>query len=98
MPSNNILIDSLPKSGEVAHCCNLSGILMAENVLSGTLSLFKGNYEPYTGQYSISPDFEGITISTANKYLYNDISIEPIQVESVSNISGGRTVFIGGII
>lgn len=85
---NNISIEELPKTG----------VLTAGNVLYGTLSLFKGNYEPYTGSYSILPDFEGITIATANKYLYNDIYIQPIKVESVSNTSGGRTVYIGGII
>lgn len=86
--NKNIPIESLPKTG----------VLTAGNVLYGTLSVFKGNYEPYTGPYDIIPGFDGITIATANRYLFSDIEIKPIQVESVSNSSGGRTVFIGGII
>lgn len=51
----------------------------------------------YTGQTEVSPDFVGTTLETARKLLTDDIVVKPIQVESVSNLSGGRTVYIGGI-
>lgn len=51
----------------------------------------------YTGQTEVNPDFVGVTLETARKLLTDDIIVKPIQVESVSNLSGGRTVYIGGI-
>ena len=52
----------------------------------------------YTGATEVDPDFDGVTLQTANKVLVNNITVNPIKVESVSNLSGGRTVYIGGII
>lgn len=52
----------------------------------------------YEGQTRVEPDFDGVTLETDHKYLLSDITVNPIQVESVSNTSGGRTVYIGGII
>ena len=52
----------------------------------------------YTGQTEVSPDFVGVTLETSHKLLTDDIMVKPIRVESVSNIEGGRTVYIGGII
>jgi len=40
----------------------------------------------------------GLTLNTAHKVVNKDITINPIQVETVSNMSGGSTVYIGGII
>lgn len=51
----------------------------------------------YTGQTEVNPDFVGVTLETSRKLLTDDIVVKPIQVESVSNLSGGRTVYIGGI-
>lgn len=52
----------------------------------------------YDGAYEVDPDFDGVVLPTASKTLTRNISVNPIQVESVSNLSGGRTVYIGGII
>ncbi len=52
----------------------------------------------YTGQTVVDPDFESIVLETAHKIVLSDITVNPIQVESVSNPQGGRTVYIGGII
>lgn len=52
----------------------------------------------YTGVTEVDPDFDGVTLQTANKVLVNNITVNPIKVEYVSNLSGGRTVYIGGII
>lgn len=66
-----------------------------------TFSLSAPNYfEPdvYTGETVVDPDFVGKVLNTRQKLLTSDISVNPIQVEEVSNISGGVTVYIGGII
>lgn len=52
----------------------------------------------YTGATVVDPDFVGITLPTANKVLVSNVTVNPIQVESVSNPMGGKTVYIGGII
>lgn len=52
----------------------------------------------YTGATTVDPDFNGIVLETAQKTVLSDITVNPIQVESVSNPQGGRTVYIGGII
>ena len=52
----------------------------------------------YTGATNIDPDFDGTVLMTTQKVVNQNITINPIQVESVSNPAGGRTVYIGGII
>lgn len=52
----------------------------------------------YTGATTVEPDFDGIVLMTAQKVVNQNITVNPIQVESVSNPTGGRTVYIGGII
>ena len=52
----------------------------------------------YTGATTVEPDFDGTVLMTAQKVVNQNITVNPIQVESVSNPTGGRTVYIGGII
>ena len=54
--------------------------------------------ERYEGAYTVIPDWTTQTLETANRYLTDDVEVKPIPCESVSNLSGGRTVYIGGII
>ena len=66
--------------------------------LGQTVIQYIGEANPYTGEYTVDPDFNGITLQTRQKYMNDNVTVNPIQVESVSNIGGGRTVYIGGII
>lgn len=52
----------------------------------------------YTGPTVINPDFVGTSLPTKNKVLAQNITIKPIEVQTVSNLAGGKTVYIGGII
>lgn len=52
----------------------------------------------YEGPYTINPAFRRITLSTKNKILTENINVTPIDVQRVSNLSGGKTVYIGGVI
>ena len=52
----------------------------------------------YTGDTTVNPDFVGTVLMTAQRVVNQNITVNPIQVESVSNPTGGRTVYIGGII
>lgn len=53
--------------------------------------------EPYDGEYEVKPKFEVQTLPTAEKYLARDVTVDAIEVSKVSNLSGGKTVYIGGI-
>lgn len=52
----------------------------------------------YEGPYTVNPAFRRITLNTRNKILTDNINVTPIDVQRVSNLSGGKTVYIGGVI
>lgn len=56
------------------------------------------DHEHFSGPYTIDPDFEGQVLDTQYKVMDDDITINPIEVARTSNPSGGKTVYIGGII
>lgn len=85
-------------SGTLASEGNITASIAEIGSVSGGLSMFAGDYQPYTGEYTVNPDFDGRTLDTANKYMSDNLVVEPIQVESVSNLGGGKTIYIGGII
>lgn len=77
----------------------LSAIPRPIAVLQGRLAMPEARGgEPYTGVYTVTPGFEGTTLPTKDKLLAQDITVEPIEVARVSNPSGGKTIFIGGLI
>lgn len=53
--------------------------------------------EPYTGDYVVDPSFVKSTLPTKDKLLLEDVTVNPIEVARVSNPSGGKTIYIGGI-
>lgn len=84
---------------ELSGDSNLSFELSKDNSISfdvKTPSYSGASY--YGGATVVIPDFDEITLYTANKFVDKNITVEPIQVERVSNLSGGLTVYIGGII
>lgn len=54
--------------------------------------------EIYRGDYIVDPDFTEQTLYTKDKKMLNDVTVKAIEVQRVSNTSGGRTVYIGGLI
>ncbi|MGN1115955.1 MAG: hypothetical protein ACI4TH_05270 [Candidatus Ornithomonoglobus sp.] len=52
----------------------------------------------YQGAYLVEPDFTEHVLATKNKMLTDDVTVNAIEVQRVSNTSGGRTVYIGGLI
>ena len=53
--------------------------------------------ELYNGPYTVDPHFSAQVLSTKEKVLREDITVNPIDVARVSNPSGGNTIYIGGI-
>ena len=72
----------------------LSGSIVSEGILRGSLSMPIG-YEDYSGSYTVTPKVESQSLSTADKHLSHDVTIEPIPYYEVSN-QNGKTVIIGG--
>lgn len=56
----------------------------------------QGDVVPYTGDYIVDPDFATQTLKTKEKYMLDDVTVNPIEVARVSNPAGGRTIYIGG--
>lgn len=54
--------------------------------------------DAYAGEYEVTPDFETQTLETAKKSMAKDVTIFPIPVYRTTNMTGGKTVFIGGIL
>lgn len=50
--------------------------------------------EYYRGKYHVTPTTEGETLQTKEKYMTDDLTIDPVPRYDVSNTSGGTTIFI----
>lgn len=57
---------------------NLEGVRSAVGSMSGTLSVFDGNYPVYTGAVEVTPSEDEQTLSTTNRTLLEDVVINPI--------------------
>ena len=57
-----------------------------------------GDLPAYTGAYNVDPKFEAQKLATNGKKMRDDVTVEAIEVQRVSNTSGGKTVYIGGLI
>ena len=57
-----------------------------------------GDIPAYTGAYDVDPKFTAQKLETKGKKMLDDVTVEAIEVQRVSNTSGGRTVYIGGLI
>ena len=69
-----------------------------------TMTVYFGEIVPiddlqaYTGEYDVDPKFTAQKLATNGKKMRDDVTVEAIEVQRVSNTSGGRTVYIGGLI
>lgn len=53
-----------------------------------------GGLEHYDGPYSVTPKVEAQTLTTAEKYMTDDVTIQAVPFYAVSNNYGGSTVYI----
>lgn len=93
-------LTALPElQGELSAANHISGSLAESSFIAGVLTIpTYVETDTYDGNYEVEPAFESQTLGTKNKTLTDDILVKAIEVQSVSNLSGGRTVYIGGII
>ena len=96
MDGNVTTVDTI--SGTLSVIGTLSGSLSPPVAIHGELNVpIYIDVDLYSGDYDVSPDFTGKTLDTANKTLTDNIMVKPIEVQTMSNSSGGLTVYIGGI-
>lgn len=84
----------------------LRGVLTGTGTLSGELrselSSLSGLVRQsttvpyYGGEYTVEPDWETQTLQTRGYLMADDVTVEGIYINSVQNLSGGNTVYIGG--
>lgn len=72
--------------GHIKRKASVEGKVVKPIILSGG--------EVYDGAYVVEPTFDAQTLATKNKTLYNDVTVNAIRVERMSNDSG-TTVYIG---
>lgn len=77
-------------------CADFTSLLPVEAELVNKLTTARA--DDYDGAYIVDPDFVRRTLGTRNKLMRDDVTVNPIEVSEVSNLSGGITVYIGGII
>lgn len=68
----------------------------SKSVAVGALPVRAAIPEFYEGEYDVSPDFEGRVLNTRQRYLTDNITIDPIYISDTSNLAGGITIYIGG--
>lgn len=69
--------------------------LMRLDQMDELIESISGNELPdYEGEYVVSPGFDPIILDTDEKSVREDIVIQPISVEEVSNTSNGKTLII----
>lgn len=51
--------------------------------------------KPYVGAYEVTPKVDAQTIPTAKKYMTDDMRINAIPFYETSNLSNGKTIYIG---
>lgn len=79
---------------------DISGAITRElPSLSGTVDISPGGggNNPYEGPYTVTPQVTEQTLRTRAKTMTDDVTVLEIPYVSVSNLSGGNTVTIGGI-
>lgn len=55
-----------------------------------------GRLPPYTGSYTVTPDFaDDIILPTANKSMTDNMTVEKVPSYEVENESGGITFVLG---
>ena len=54
--------------------------------------------ETFDGPYSVRSDWDEQELPTQGKVMANDVVVLPIYISSTTNLAGGNTVYIGGII
>ena len=96
-PRQEVVLD-----GELSLNLNIDGDMSLSIPVDGetgtVIKVTEYDVPTYQGQTTVNPDFVGTVLETAQKIVLTDITVNPIQVSRTSNLAGGTTVYIGGLI
>ena len=79
--------------GSVIQKQNISGSIVLKQSVNGVLALPYGG-KRYEGKYEVTPSIDGEVLETANKMMIDDVTINAIPYQDVTNPQGGRTITI----
>lgn len=77
----------------------VQGSISTDRMLSG--DIYAGislGQTAYGGPYTVNAAFEEQRLATKGKSMSDDVTINAIQVSRTTNPSGGKTIYIGGLI
>lgn len=83
--------------GTIQSTNTIIGTLSQPVTIVGEISKSPVHDVEYLGPYIVDPIFETITLETNDKKMTDDVTVNPIAVSRTSNLSGGITVYIGGL-
>lgn len=66
---------------------------LAIGLVADTVQVHGG--EEYAGPYVVTPTLTGLSLDTYDKYMSDDVTVNPIPINSAGNPQGGYTVVIG---
>lgn len=77
---------------------NISGTVSSKGKICGFVATSSGGGSPpYTGEYDVTPQVQSdIVLYTRNKQMTENVLVRKIPQHEVSNVSGGKTLIIGG--
>ena len=77
---------------------NISGTVSSKGKIFGFVTASSGGGSPpYTGEYDVTPQVQSdIVLYTRNKQMTENVLVRKIPQHEVSNVSGGKTLIIGG--
>ena len=70
--------------------------IKSEDTLVAHVSAALGDFDVYEGDYSVVPSITPQTLNTKYKSMEDDVEVESIPYQEVTNVSGGKTATIGG--
>lgn len=96
-PSGSQLILEHTLIGKLTRPQRIIGTITKPNSLTGTISRAPVKEVVYAGPYVVEPKFEDQTLETSQKFMTADVTVKEIAVSRTTNLSGGITVYIGGL-
>jgi hypothetical protein len=96
IPGDTVVID-----GEMSLLSEIDGdidlIIPIDGEMGVITKVTEYDVPSYTGQVVVNPKFEPVILQTAGKVMNQNVTVNAIEVQEMSNTSGGLTVYIGGI-
>ena len=77
---------------------HINGTVSSKGKIFGFVTASSGGGSPpYTGEYDVTPLIQSdIVLYTRNKQMTENVLVRKIPQHEVSNVSGGKTLIIGG--